>query len=54
MILLVNSEGPDQTAWMHRLIWAFAVCIPKDTFAHGVAHTLLQKLYTYRDVTVLT
>ena len=23
MILLADSEGPDQTAWMHRLIWIF-------------------------------
>ena len=27
MILLTDSEGPDQTARMRRLIWAFAVCI---------------------------
>ena len=27
MNLLVDSEGPDQTARMCRLIWAFAVCI---------------------------
>ena len=33
MILLANSEGPEQTAWMRRLIWAFAVCIcPKTRF----------------------
>ena len=25
MILLADSEGPDQTARMRRLIWAFAV-----------------------------
>ena len=25
MILLVDNEGPDQTARMRRLIWAFAV-----------------------------
>ena len=27
MILFVDSEGPDKTAWMHRLIWVFAVRI---------------------------
>ena len=27
MILLADSEGPDQTARMRRLIWAFAVRI---------------------------
>ena len=31
--LLVDIKGPDQTAWMHRLIWAFAVRIcPKTHF----------------------
>ena len=33
IILLPDSEGPDQTAWMRRLIWAFAVRIfPKTRF----------------------
>ena len=33
MILLSDSEGPDQTARMRRLIWAFAVRIyPKTRF----------------------
>ena len=27
MILLADSEGPDQTAWSRRLIWAFTVRI---------------------------
>ena len=27
IILFADSEGPDQTAWMRRLIWAFTVCI---------------------------
>ena len=31
MILLVDSEGPDQTARMHSLIWAFAVRIRSTT-----------------------
>ena len=29
MILLADSEGPDQTAWM-----------PEDTISHGVAHLI--------------
>ena len=33
VILLVDSEGPNQTAWMCRLIWTSAVCIhPKTLF----------------------
>ena len=33
MILFVDSEGPDQTARMRRLIWALAVRIcPKARF----------------------
>ena len=33
MILFADSEGPDQIAWMLRLIWAFAVRIcPKTRF----------------------
>ena len=32
------SEGPDQTARMRRLIWAFAVRICPDTFLLGEAH----------------
>ena len=33
MILFADSEGPDQTAQMRTLIWAFAVCIcPKTCF----------------------
>ena len=31
MILLADSEGPDQTAWMRRLIWAFTVRICSKT-----------------------
>ena len=33
MILFEDSEGSDQTAWMRRLTWAFAVRIcPKNHF----------------------
>ena len=33
MILLADSEGPDQTARMRRLLWAFAVRIcPRTQF----------------------
>ena len=31
MILLVDSEDPDQTASKCRLIWAFAICISPET-----------------------
>ena len=29
-----DREGPDKTTWMHRLIWAFAVCIYPKTHFH--------------------
>ena len=39
MILLADSEGSDQTVWICRLIWAFAVGIcPKTCFRFGVAN----------------
>ena len=39
MILFADSEGPDQTARMRRLIWAFDVHIcPKTCFSHGSWH----------------
>ena len=38
MILFVDSEGPDQTVEMSRLIWVFTVGICKDIFSHGAAH----------------
>ena len=38
MIFYADSEGPDQTARMRRLIWAFAgPHMPEDTFSHGAA-----------------
>ena len=38
MILVVDSEGPDQTAWIHRLIRAFTVqASPEGTFSHDAA-----------------
>ena len=36
MILLADSVGPDQTAWMPRLIKAFAVCICSKILFHVV------------------
>ena len=44
MILLVDSEGPDQTTDLLRLITAFTVgiCL-EDTFSHGVAHIHQEK-----------
>ena len=41
MIMLADSEGPDQTARMHSLIWAFAVRICPRAFSHGAAHIIL-------------
>ena len=39
MILLADSEGPDQTARMRSLIWAFAVRIsPMTSFSQGAAY----------------
>ena len=36
MVLLADSDGPDQTARMRSLIWAFAVCIrPSTRFRKG-------------------
>ena len=32
MILLADSEGSDQTAWLRRLIWAFAIRILQGFF----------------------
>ena len=37
MIMLADSEGPDQPARMRRLNWAFAVRICQKTFSHGAA-----------------
>ena len=31
MILLEDSEGPDQTAWIYKLIWAFTILICQRT-----------------------
>ena len=44
MILLADSEGPDQTAHLPTLIWAITVCIsPKGTFSLGGAHMMIVK-----------
>ena len=43
MSLLTDSEVPDQTAQMYRLIWAFAVYIilfPK-TYWYGAIHMII-------------
>ena len=45
MILLVDSEGPDQTARMRMLIWAFAVRI-WSMFSHGLVYISRCKLPT--------
>ena len=38
LILLADSEGPNLTARMCRLIWAFFVRICPNTFSHGAGH----------------
>ena len=39
MIRFADSEGPDQTAWMRRLIWASTVRIgPKTNMRNGASH----------------
>ena len=47
-MILAESEGPDQTAQMRRLIWAFAVRIclhmPEDMFSHGEAYLTIPVL----------
>ena len=43
MILLAESEGPDQTARQRSLIWAFALCTcPEGTFSRGVSHLIMK------------
>ena len=47
MILLADSEGPDQTARMRSLIWAFAVCIcPKARFRIAVHFIAFRMLFS--------
>ena len=42
MILLADSEGPDQTAHLGSLIWTFAVRTwPEGTFLLDGAHIML-------------
>ena len=32
-----SSNGPDETAWMRRIVWVFAICIClEDTFSYDV------------------
>ena len=50
MILLVDSEGPDQTVQMHRLIWAFSVRIYLKTCFYTAWH--IYKLMKYRKISV--
>ena len=59
MILLAGSKGPDQTARMRRLIWAFAVRIgPKTRFCMLINvyiwHTKFSTIYAKNGDTTLT
>ena len=48
MILLAHSEGPDQTAHLRSLIWAFAVRIYSKThFFHGATHNIFKVVILY-------
>ena len=43
MNLAAESEGPDQTALMRRVIWAFVVRnMPEDTVSYSAAHLILR------------
>ena len=44
MILLMDSEGSDQTVQMRELIWAcaFRTDLPKGTFWLGTAHFIYE------------
>ena len=60
MILLADCEGPDQSARMRRLIWAFAIRIfPKTRFRmvranfRGKSHYALAKIATVRAIMYL-
>ena len=41
MILFADSEGPDQTARMRRLIWAFAIRICRRHVPHGAVQIII-------------
>ena len=46
MILLADSEGPDQTARVCSLIWAFAVRIlQEDTFSRGTTQVMFLSIH---------
>ena len=46
MILLADSEGPDQTARLRSLIWAFAAHIcSKTTFSHSAALIMFDQMF---------
>ena len=43
MILIADSEGPDQTARMRRAIWALCCShMPENRFLYGTAHLVLK------------
>ena len=43
MIMFEDTVGPEQTAWMRRLIWAIRCPrLPKDTFSHGAVDMEMQ------------
>ena len=49
MILLADSDGPGQTAWLRRLIWTFADRICQDRFSDGAPQFMLHKNVTAKE-----
>ena len=50
MIMLMDSEGPEQTAWMRRVIWTFAVRLyPYSIFIAKWARNILMTNAANRD-----
>ena len=43
MILLADSDSPDQIVWIDRPIWAIADCISEDTVSQGGAWYICDK-----------
>ena len=49
MILLADSEGPDQTVRMRSLIWAFAVRICLKTYFHMAWPSMIYNIQDFVD-----
>ena len=49
-ILQVDIEGPDQTAWMHRLHWTFVVSISHEIFSCSLAYTVFDLINAHTPI----